>query len=543
MLNGLMMDWPLTLTPLLDRARRIYGRQRVTTRTGDGVRRATLEACVDRMGRLASGLTRLGVRRGERVATLGWNSQAHFESYLAVPCMGAVLHTVNFRLFADQLVHVMNHAEDRVAIVDASVFPLFEQVRDRLTSVREVVVHDDLGDGVPAGCLDFEELVAGGEGGFDWPALDERSAAIMCYTSGTTGHPKGCVYTHRALMLHTLGMGCSGLGLSDRDVALVIVPMFHANAWGMPFAACMFGVHQVYPGRFMQPADLAALLESERATYVAGVPTIVGGILMALRQQPRDLSALRLVTVGGSAMSSALLDGWEAAGSSVVQGWGMTELSPVGTLAVVKDETLQRSPEEQRQARLSQGIPLPCVELRIVDDAGADLPWDGEAAGGLQVRGPWVISAYYNDPRNDESFQDGWFRTGDVAVITPEGQIRLVDRAKDVIKSGGEWVSSVDLENAIMGHPEVAEATVVGIAHPKWMERPLACVVPRRPGLTREEVTGFLKGRIADWWIPDDVIFVQEIPKTSVGKFDKKVLRERFKDHAWPAQEPSTRSA
>ena len=534
MLDGLMMEWPLTLTPLLERARRIYAGQQIATRTASGVRRTSFAESVDRIERLASALSRLGVRPGERVATMAWNSQGHFEAYLGVPSMGAVLHTVNFRLFHDQMVHVMNHAEDRVVLVDASVYPVLEKVRPRLKTVREVVVLDDVGQGVPPGTLDFEELVRGGEPGFQWPALEERAAAVMCYTSGTTGHPKGCVYTHRALVLHTLGMGCSGLGLSDADTALVIVPMFHANAWGMPFAALMFGVNQVFPGRFMQPADLAALIESERATYVAGVPTIVAGVLMALRQQPRDVSSLRLVTVGGSALPESLLDGLESFGINVVQGWGMTELSPIGSLAVLKGRLKDAPIEEQRRVRLSQGLPLPCVEIRIVDDAGRALAWDGEAAGELQVRGPWVISAYYDDPRNAESFQDGWFRTGDVAAISPEGYIQLVDRAKDVIKSGGEWVSSVDLENAIMGHPSVAEATVIGVAHPKWMERPLACVVPRDPSLTRDQVTGFLKGKIADWWIPDDVVFLSEIPKTSVGKFDKKVLRDRFKDHQWP---------
>ncbi|HEX9754158.1 MAG TPA: AMP-binding protein, partial [Gemmatimonadales bacterium] len=374
MLDGLMMEWPLTLTPLLERACRIYAGQQIATRTAGGVRRTSFAESVDRIERLASALSRLGVRPGERVATMAWNSQGHFEAYLGVPSMGAVLHTVNFRLFHDQMVHVMNHAEDRVVLVDASVYPVLEKVRPRLKTVREVVVLDDVGQGVPPGTLDFEELVRGGEPGFQWPALEERAAAVMCYTSGTTGHPKGCVYTHRALVLHTLGMNCSGLGLSDADTALVIVPMFHANAWGMPFAALMFGVNQVFPGRFMQPADLAALIESERATYVAGVPTIVAGILMALRQQPRDVSSIRLVTVGGSALPESLLDGWEKGfGVNVVQGWGMTEMSPVGSMAVLKGRLKDSPVEEQRRVRLSQGLPLPCVEIRIVDDAGRAL--------------------------------------------------------------------------------------------------------------------------------------------------------------------------
>jgi fatty-acyl-CoA synthase len=298
----------------------------------------------------------------------------------------------------------------------------------------------------------------------------------------------------------------------------------------------MSGITLVFPSRFMQPTDLTALIESERVTYVAGVPTIVGGILQALKQQPRDVSSLRLVTVGGSALPEALLDGWERGlGVPVVQGWGMTEMSPVGSLALVKSALAGWSPDARRRLQLSQGLPLPCVEIRIVDASGAPLPWDGEQAGELQVRGPWVIKAYYNDPRNPECFVDGWFRTGDVAAISPQGYIQLVDRAKDMVKSGGEWISSVDLENAIMGHPQVAEAAVIAAPHAKWQERPLACVVPRDPAVRREDILDFLAGKVADWWIPDDVVFLPEIPKTSVGKFDKKVLRERFAAHQWPA--------
>jgi fatty-acyl-CoA synthase len=336
-------------------------------------------------------------------------------------------------------------------------------------------------------------------------------------------------------VLHSLGIGYGGLYLYPNDRILSIVPMFHVNAWGLPFCAAMVGCEMVFPGRFMQPADLADLIASERVTYVGGVPTIVAGIYQALRQQPRDVSSLRLMTVGGSALPRTLLEGFERDfGVPLMQGWGMTELSPVGSLMQLKPEMSSWPIEAQTRQRLKQGLPLPLVEVRIVGENGQVQPWDGSATGELEVRGPWVISDYYNDPRSAESFHDGWFRTGDIAAIDPEGYLQLVDRSKDLVKSGGEWISSVDLENCIMGHPKVAEAAVIAVAHPKWTERPLACVVPRDETLTRQEVLEFLQGKVADWWLPDDVVFISEIPKTSVGKFDKKVLRARYQDYELP---------
>jgi fatty-acyl-CoA synthase len=536
-MQGLMMDYPLTITHILDRARRYFAENEIVSRVPEGTHRYTWGELAARAERLAGALARLGVGKGARVGSVAWNGYRHMEAYFAVPCMGAVIHTINFRLAPDQLVHVINHAGDEILLVDASVFPALAQVRDQLTTVRHVVVMDDVGQGSPAGTLDYEELIADAPPSFAWPELDERAAAGMCYTSGTTGHPKGCVYSHRSQVLHTLAIGLKGcVGLSESDVAMLIVPMFHANAWGMPYAAAMSGMKLVLPGRFMQPSDLADVIAAERVTYIAGVPTIVAGIYQALQQAPRDISSLRLVTVGGAALPRVLLEGFERDFSvQVVQGWGMTEMSPVGSLAMLKRAMTELPSEDRTQARLKAGLPLPLVDVRIVDEAGRALPWDGEASGELQVRGPWVIGAYYDDPRNAEAFQDGWFRTGDVATIDRHGFIQIVDRSKDLVKSGGEWISSVDLENAIMGHPGVVEAAVIAVAHPKWTERPLACVVAK-PGadLCRASIRAYLKGRVADWWLPDDVVTIDGIPKTSVGKYDKKVLRERFKDHVLP---------
>lgn len=535
MLDGLMMDWPLTLTHFYDRARRYWPGKEIVTRTADGAHRYTYGAWAGRVGQLANALTRLGVKQGDRVATFAWNSGRHYEVYFAAPCMGAVLHTVNLRLFPEQIAFVFNHARDRVALVDASVWPLFEKLRPQLTTLEHVIVMDDVGQGVPPGTLEYEELIGAESPEFPWPRLDEQQAAGLCYTSGTTGNPKGCLYSHRALVLHTMGIGPGGLYLYPTDRILSIVPMFHVNAWGLPFGAAMIGCDLVFPGRFMQPADLVDLIATERVTYVGGVPTIVGGIYQSLRQQPRDVSSLRLITVGGSALPRTLLEGFARDFNvPVMQGWGMTELSPVGTLCDLKPAMTSWPVDAQVRQRLKQGLPIPMVETRIVDAEGRELPWDGTSSGELEVRGPWVIRAYYEDPSGADRFHDGWFRTGDIAVIDGEGYVQLVDRAKDLVKSGGEWISSVDLENAIMGHPRVAEAAVIAVAHPKWTERPLACVVPREPSLTRQDVLEFLRGKVADWWMPDDVVFLDQIPKTSVGKFDKKVLRDRYKDYELP---------
>jgi fatty-acyl-CoA synthase len=537
-MQGLMMDWPLTLTHFLDRARKLHASRTVASRHAGGLFRYTYRDWARRVDRLAGALTTLGVRRGDRVGTFAWNTHRHFEAYFAVPCMGAVLHTVNIRLFPEHLAYVINHAGDTVLLVDASLLPVLAKIRAQLTTVKHVVV---MGDGpLPAGdgLLDYEALLAEAPERFDWPELDEDEAAALCYTSGTTGNPKGVLYSHRALVLHTLGISLAdSFQLQERDVLLSIVPMFHANAWGLPFAAAMLGCGVVMPGPHLTPKDLADMIESERVTFVGGVPTIVSALYHYLKQEGRKLPSLRQIIVGGSALPRVLLEGFDRdLGIEVVHAWGMTELSPAGSVSRLRAEMLAWPKEEQTRVRLLQGSPFPLVELRVVTEDGQEAPWDGVTAGELQSRGPWVIRQYYGDEDCSSRFDGNWFRTGDVACIDEWGQVRLVDRTKDMVKSGGEWISSVDLENAIMSHPEVAEAAVVAIAHPKWTERPLACVVPK-PGavaVDRESIRAYLKGKVADWWLPDDVAVIDVIPKTSVGKFDKKVLRDRFKDYSWP---------
>ena len=538
-MEGLMMDWPLTLHHFLDRAARLFPRKEIATRTAAGMHRYTYADFHRRVHRLAHALTRLGIGRGDRVATFAWNTYRHLEIYFAAPCMGAVLHTLNIRLAPDQLIYIINHAEDRVIFVDASLVPLLERIRDQIPTVKAFVIMSDAGPVQTSlsPALDYEALLAESpEAPYPWPRLDENAAAGMCYTSGTTGNPKGVVYSHRAIFLHSLALCLADtFGICERDVLMPVVPMFHANAWGMPFAGVMVGAKLVFPGPHLQPRDIAELIQNERVTVTAGVPTIWIGLYALLERERYDLSSLRVMPVGGSAMPRALIEAFEKRfGIRIAHAWGMTEMTPLGTVANLKSY-MESWPDEERFAvRAKQGMPVVGVEIRAVDDQGREVPWDGKTMGELQVRGPWVIRAYYNDPRTAEAFQDGWFRTGDVVTIDPEGYIQIVDRTKDLIKSGGEWISSVDLENALMAHPKVLEAAVIAVPHPKWQERPLAVVVPRpefKEDLTKEELLEFLRPRFAKWWLPDDIVFVEAIPKTSVGKFDKKVLREQFKDY------------
>jgi fatty-acyl-CoA synthase len=536
-MQGLMMDVPLTIPLIVRHAEALHGAKLVISRTAQrSVKRLTYGELFGRARRLAGALHELGVRRGDRVATFCWNHHQHVETYFAVPCMGAVVHTLNIRLSADELTYIGNHAGDSIVIVDRVLLPAFERFRDRLTSVREVIVVDDEGasNSLP-GCLDYETLIASGKPQpFDEP-IDERDAAAMCYTSGTTGRPKGVVYSHRSQLLHTLVAGLPVcLGMAERDVVLPIVPMFHANAWGVPYLAALAGANQVHPGPYLDPKSLLDLMMRERVTTTMGVPTIWLGILQELDRNASayDLTALEHVVIGGAAVPESLIRAFaERHGIAITQGWGMTETSPLGSLSTLTSELEETDAATKYAYRARAGRPVPLVEIRVRDESGVR-PWDDSGMAELEVRGPWVASSYYDAADAGDRFTaDGWFKTGDVASIDARGYIVIRDRAKDVIKSGGEWISSVALENAIMGLPGVAEAAVVGIAHPRWDERPLAVVVPRDGCvITAEEIRAQLASQFPKWWLPDAIELVSAIPKTSVGKFQKREIRERYRD-------------
>jgi len=540
-MNGLMMDYPLTLTHILERSAKIYPGREIASRLLDGsMHRYTYRDFYRRAHRLAHALKSLGVQDGDRIGTLCWNHSRHLELYFAIPCAGCVLHTLNLRLAHEQLAYIINHAEDRVIFVDASLLPILEPIRRELKSVREIVVLNDLDEPSAANALDYETLLAAApESPYPWPRLDENTAAAMCYTSATTGDPKGVVYSHRALFLHSYGICMADtFALSERDTILQLIPMFHANGWGIPYAGIMTGSRLVFCGRHLQPADIALLIENEHATFSSGVPTLWMTLYSYLESHPHDISSLRMVVVAGSALPRQFVELYEKKyGVHVMLAWGMTELTPIGTVTSLKSHH-ESLPESQRFDLMARhGVPIAGVDIRIVDAEGKELPWDGLAMGELQARGPWVAGAYYNDPRTRQAFMDGWLRTGDVASIDAEGYIQITDRTKDLVKSGGEWISSVDLENAIMAHPKVAEAAVVGVFHPKWQERPLACVVPLpeyKDQVTKQEILDFLAQRVAKWWLPDDVVFIDLVPKTSVGKFNKRALRDQFKDYKLP---------
>lgn len=533
-MQGLMSQYPLTLTHVFNRAERLFPEKGVATVQATGIERITYREWAERTRKLATVLDQLEVSPDGRVATFAWNTARHLELYFAAPCSGRVLHTLNIRLFPDDIVYIADHAEDEVVFVDRSLLGVFWPLVDRLRTVKQVIVMDDGGpEEVPEDprVHDYETLLVAASPA-DFPMLeDEHQAAAMCYTSGTTGHPKGVVYSHRSTVLHSMGaLVADAAAVSEKDSVMPVVPMFHANAWGLCQAAVMAGADLVMPGPKMQPGAIAELMEREKVTLAAGVPTIWMGVLPELKG--RDLSSLRDIVCGGSAVPKSLSEAYrEQVGLPILQAWGMTETSPVATTGRVKSWLLGSSDEELADLRAAQGTPIPLVELRIADPAtGEELPWDGEARGELQAIGPWIARAYYNDERSDDSFtEDGWLRTGDVATISPNGYVRLVDRTKDLVKSGGEWISSVELENAIMAHPKVAEAAVIGIPDEQWSERPLACVVPEEGvEITLEELREFLASRVPRWWLPNDLELIEEVPKTSVGKFSKKTLRAQF---------------
>jgi fatty-acyl-CoA synthase len=536
-----MMDYQLTITPLLERARRLFPKKEIVTKAGPGLERFTYEQMTQRVARLANALDKLGIKRGDRVATFAWNNARHLEIYFAVPCMGAVLHPLNLRLPADQLIYIISHADDQVLFIDPSLLPAVEKLAPHLKSVKHYVI---MGDKVPEGTTlqpvqAYEDLLNAASPEYPWPHLQENDAAAMCYTSGTTGNPKGVVYSHRSIYLHSLGLSMTdSFGLSERDVFMPVVPMFHVLAWGTPYATVMLGTKLVFPGPHLQPRDLAELIQAEKVTLTAGVPTLWLGLLGLLEKEHYDVSSLRGMIVGGAAAPQSMIEAFEKKhGLNVMHAWGMTEMSPLGTVSRLKSYQQDLSESECFAIRAKQGTAVPGVEIRAVDESGKEIPWDGKAFGELQVKGPWIISSYYNDERSTDSFMDGWFRTGDVVTIDPEGFVQIVDRTKDLVKSGGEWISSQDLENAIMAHPKVLEAAVIAVPHPKWQERPLACVVPKpdyKETITKAEILEHLRGRFDKMYLPDDVVFIEAVPKTSVGKFDKKVLRMQYKEYKLP---------
>jgi fatty-acyl-CoA synthase len=533
-MKSTMQDAPLLIRDILHHGQQVHGDSSVVTVEAGGHRSATFAEVATRAERLAAALTRLGVKQGERVGTFCWNNQGHLESYLAIPCMGSVLHTLNIRLPAEQLTYVVNHAEDRVIIVDASLVPLLAAVRDDLKTVETVIVAGE-GDTTTLGdILSYEHLLAAEEPGFEWPDLDERSAAAMCYTSGTTGNPKGVVYSHRSTWLHTMAeQSASSLGMNEQDRILIIVPMFHANAWGTPYAAFMTGTDMVMPQMFLMGEQLAKVINEHHPTLACGVPTIWNGLLAL--DTPIDFSTVRAITAGGAAVPQTLIEAFEERfGVTIIQGWGMTETSPLAAFGLPPARL--KDGHDEMYYKVKAGRIVPGVEVRVVAPDGTILPNDGTSVGEFEIRGPWITGSYYKD-EDPSRFHDGWLCTGDVGSLDRQGYMTISDRTKDVIKSGGEWISSVELENAVMAHPDVFEAAVIAVPDPKWSERPLVAVVPK-PGRspTPADLVAFLSERVPRWWLPEQWTFITEVPKTSVGKFDKKVMRAAHADGSYDVQ-------
>ncbi|QIB66309.1 long-chain-fatty-acid--CoA ligase [Kineobactrum salinum] len=542
-MQGLMMDMPLTITSIIRHAERVNGSAEIVSVTRDNPRhRYTYREAFARTRQLGSALDTLQLERGDRIGTLAWNDYRHLETYYASACSGYVCHTINPRLFPEQLIYIINHAEDRYIFLDPDFMPLAEKIAEQCPGVKSWVVLTDEAH-MPATSLDnvtcYETLVAGGSNDFDWPELDERDACALCYTSGTTGNPKGVLYSHRSTMLHAYAtMMPDAMGLSSSDVVMPIVPMFHVNAWGNPYSCPMAGSKIVFPGNKMgDGATLTSLINEEGVTLSAGVPTVWLALLGHLKNTGETLDSLRQIIVGGAACPLSIAEDFDRHGVETRVGWGMTEMSPLGSVNASADQKERYSPEQYRKLRLKAGRPIFGVEMKIVDDDGQELPWDGEAFGSLKVRGPWICSRYFKSEPGEAHAEEGWFETGDVATIDPEGYMAITDRTKDVIKSGGEWISSIDVENIAMGHPKVAEAAVIGHYHPKWSERPLLIVVrdPAGQDLDAAEILAWFDGKVATWWKPDAVEFVDALPHGATGKVQKVALREQFKDYSFPA--------
>jgi fatty-acyl-CoA synthase len=533
-----MQDAPLLVSGILRHGQQVYGDSQVITITGPAgeFTQASFAEVAGRAERLAKALEAIGVGDSDRVGTFLWNNQTHLEAYLAIPGMGAVLHTLNLRLFPEQLAFVINHAEDKVIIVDASLVPLLARVKDQLTTVKHIIVAG-AGDATALGeTSSYEELLSAEEPGYAWPMFDERQAAAMCYTSGTTGNPKGVVYSHRSTFLHSMAItSASSLGINELDRVLSIVPMFHANAWGTPYGAFLVGADLVMPQQFLQAEPLSAVIATHRPTLSAGVPTIWSDLLRYTQTHPVDLSSLRMITAGGAAVPRQLIERFrDELGIEMVQGWGMTETSPLCALGLPPRGT---PPEEEIEWRAKTGRVVPGVEIRVAAEDGSILPNDGHSVGEFEARGPWITGSYYNEPA-PERFHDGWLRTGDIGSLDDRGFMQISDRTKDVIKSGGEWISSVELENEVMAHPGVVEAAVIAVPDERWSERPLVAVVLEADSpASADELVAFLTDRVSRWWLPERWVFIEEVPKTSVGKFDKKVLRSQFADGAFEVVE------
>ena len=537
---GQMMEFPLLISQMLQHADKYHGDSEIVSKTVSGeIHRYTYRDAHLRTKQLANALQRMGVQKGDRVGTLAWNTFRHFEAYFGIAGIGAVSHTVNPRLFPEQILYIINHAEDRFLFVDETFVPLIEQLEPELNTVEKVVImtDNDQFDTTLSNWIAYETLISTENTEFDWPIFDERSASSLCYTSGTTGNPKGVLYAHRSTVLHAYTVCMpDGLAISARDVVMPVVPMFHVNAWGLPYICSMTGAKIVFPGPFMDGKSLTQLIHEEDVTFSAGVPTIWAGVDAHLKETNQKISSVKRIIIGGSAVPQSMIRNYQTEYDvEVIQGWGMTELSPLGTINTFKKKHLDLDEESQYALRTTQGRVLFGIDMKIVDPDGKELPWDGEAFGDLLIRGPNVLTNYFGHD-DDLLIKDeegrGWFMTGDVATIDPDGYMQITDRSKDVIKSGGEWISSIELENTAVAHPDVIEAAVIAIPHPKWDERPLLVIVKKPSSeLTKEAMLKFFDGKVAKWWIPDDVTFVDEIPHTATGKILKTKLREDFSDY------------